>query len=96
MEKLTYDQIAQGEGYLSQDLRDDIPKDSKYYVNFAYTDYGGDFFDKVCIEYFKENYPNNIVYEDTCYYGQNAIKYLKRNKQFKSTKKYKRTVRSLH
>lgn len=42
-------------------------------INFAYTDYGGDFFDKVCIAFFAENYPNNIVKEDTYYYGQNAF-----------------------
>lgn len=42
-------------------------------INFAYTDYGGTFFDKVCIAYFTENHPNNIVSEPAAYYGQNAF-----------------------
>jgi hypothetical protein len=42
-------------------------------VNFAYTDYGGDFFDKVAIAFFSENYPDNIVFESTVYGGQNAF-----------------------
>jgi hypothetical protein len=42
-------------------------------LNFAYTDYGGDFFDKVAIEFFLENYPDNIVVENTMYSGKNAI-----------------------
>jgi hypothetical protein len=89
MEKLTYSQIVTGQGYLSQELRDSIPKNSEHYVNFAYTDYGGDFFDKVCIEYFKENYPDNIVYEETCYYGQNAVIYGKVASDFlKETESY--------
>ena len=28
-------------------------------ISFAYTDYGGDFLDKVAIRYFEENYPEN-------------------------------------
>jgi hypothetical protein len=42
-------------------------------VAFAYTDYGGDFFDVVAIEYFQENYPQNIVVERAAYSGKNAI-----------------------
>ena len=42
-------------------------------IAFAYTDYGGDFMDKVAIEYFLENHPKNIVVENTGYSGQNAI-----------------------
>ena len=42
-------------------------------IAFAYTDYGGDFMDKVAIEYFLENHPKNIVVENTGYNGKNAI-----------------------
>jgi len=42
-------------------------------INFAYTDYGGDFFDKVCIAFFAEKYPNNIVKENTGLNGENAF-----------------------
>ena len=42
-------------------------------IAFAYTDYGGDFMDKVVIEYFLENYPRNIVVENSAYNGKNAI-----------------------
>jgi hypothetical protein len=42
-------------------------------IAFAYTDYGGDFMDKVAIEYFLENHPKNIVVENTGYSGKNAI-----------------------
>lgn len=38
-------------------------KHSDIYLNFAYTDYGGSFLDKVIISYFKEYYPGNIVHE---------------------------------
>jgi hypothetical protein len=47
--------------------------DADKVLNFAYTDYGGDFFDKVAIEYFEEEYPDNIVVENTMYSGKNAI-----------------------
>lgn len=42
-------------------------------IAFAFTDYGGDFIDKVAIEYFEENYPENIVSENTSYFGKNAF-----------------------
>ena len=42
-------------------------------INFAHTDYGGDFFDKVCIAFFSEKYPNNIVKENTGWGGENAF-----------------------
>ena len=42
-------------------------------IHFAFTDYGGDFLDKVAIEYFKKKYPKNIVSEDTAYSGENAF-----------------------
>lgn len=42
-------------------------------INFAYTDYGGDFFDKVCVAFFTEKYPNNIVKELTGWSGENAF-----------------------
>lgn len=48
-------------------------KNSDFYLNFAYTDYGGDFFDKVAIAYFKEKHPESIVYESTSFNGENAF-----------------------
>lgn len=38
-----------------------------------YLSYGGSFLDKVIISYFKENYPENIVYEKTSWKGENAF-----------------------
>lgn len=48
-------------------------KHSNIYLNFAYTDYGGSFLDKVVISYFKKYYPENIVYERTSWNGENAF-----------------------
>jgi hypothetical protein len=48
-------------------------KKSNEYINIAYTDYGGSFFDKVLISYFKKKYPKNIVFESTSWNGQNAF-----------------------
>lgn len=48
-------------------------KHSDIYLNFAYTDYGGSFLDKVIISYFKEYYPKNIVHERTSWNGENAF-----------------------
>lgn len=55
---------------LVQEAKD---KHSDIYLNFAYTDYGGSFLDKVIISYFKEYYPENIVHERTAWYGENAF-----------------------
>lgn len=41
---------------------------SDIYLNFAYTDYGGLFLDKVIIYY-----PENIVHEETSWNGENAF-----------------------
>lgn len=48
-------------------------KYSDIYLNFAYTDYGGSFLDKVVISYFKKYYPENIVHERTSWNGENAF-----------------------
>lgn len=42
-------------------------------VNVAFTDYGGEFFDKVLIAYFAAKHPANIIKENTSYNGQNAF-----------------------
>lgn len=55
---------------LLQEAKD---KHSDIYLNFAYTDYGGSFLDKVIISYFKEYYPENIVHETTSWNGENAF-----------------------
>ncbi|MES2382435.1 MAG: hypothetical protein V4538_15415 [Bacteroidota bacterium] len=48
-------------------------KENDIIVNFAFTDYGGDFFDKVCCKYFAENNPDNFIKESTYYYGENGF-----------------------
>ena len=60
-----------GSNELKEELKSKI-KENDMYINFAYTDYGGDFFDKVCIEYFIKEYPQNIIWENTVYSGKNA------------------------
>lgn len=55
---------------LLQEAKD---KHSDIYLNFAYTDYGGSFLDKVIISYFKKYYPENIVHERTSWNGENAF-----------------------
>lgn len=55
---------------LVQEAKD---KHSDIYLNFAYTDYGGSFLDKVIISYFKEYYQENIVHEKTSWNGENAF-----------------------
>lgn len=57
-------------GSLVQEAKD---KHSDIYLNFAYTNYGGSFLDKVIISYFKEYYPENIVHEKTSWNGENAF-----------------------
>jgi NAD(P)H-flavin reductase len=42
-------------------------------VNVAYTDYGGDFFDKVLIQYFEEKHPDSIIVESAGWNGYNAF-----------------------
>jgi hypothetical protein len=44
-----------------------------YVISFAYTDYGGDFLDKVAISYFSENYPENTIKENSGWGGENAF-----------------------
>lgn len=55
---------------LVQEAKD---KHSDIYLNFAYTNYGGSFLDKVTISYSKEYYPENIVHEKTSWNGENAF-----------------------
>ena len=48
-------------------------KNAKQYLNVCYSDYGGTFFDKVLISYFKKEHPNNIVVENAGWNGENAF-----------------------
>lgn len=62
--------------YASSDLLEQLNakiKEGDLIVNFAFTDYGGSFFDKVFIEYFLKFHPENIVSENTNWYGKNAF-----------------------
>lgn len=42
-------------------------------IAFGYSDYGGDFFDKVAIAYFRENYPDNIIWGNIAFGGETAV-----------------------
>lgn len=79
MQKYTVKELKTGKCfasyYLKEDKRIEKLKDDDIIINFAYTDYGGDFFDKACIAYFKEKYPDNIIIENTVCNGENAILY---------------------
>lgn len=50
-----------------------LPAEQQNFTSFAYTDYGGDFFDRVCSQYFQEKYPENTISESTDYFGENTI-----------------------
>jgi hypothetical protein len=75
--RLEYVTDAFASGSLMEELKEKlgIETDSlgdNYVISFAYTDYGGDFMDKVAIAYFKENYPDNTLVENAGYNGENA------------------------
>jgi hypothetical protein len=77
--KLQYINDAFASYELQDELRTKLGIDENIYsvgdnvvISFAYTDYGGDFLDKVAIRYFEENYPENTLVENAGYNGQNA------------------------
>ena len=94
MQNLTIKDVLNGKGFISYAMRDNIKElnlnDDTIVVNFAYTDYGGDFFDKVAIEYFSIiQYSNCFIVENTCYYGKNAVLFGSVAKDFiEATKNY--------
>ena len=67
--------FSNGWTYVASESLVQVAKDkhSDIYLNFAYTDYGGSFLDKVIISYFKEYYPENIVHEKTSWNGENTF-----------------------
>jgi len=78
--KLQYINDAFASYGLQDELRTKLGIDENAYsvgdnvvISFAYTDYGGDFLDKVAIRYFEENYPQNTLVENAGYGGQNAF-----------------------
>lgn len=81
MEKMTFKDFKHGKGYFDISLRDDDivllqeegVKDDDIIINFAYTDYGGDFLDKVCIQFFLDRKEKTFHAHNTVYYGKNAI-----------------------
>lgn len=70
---------GQYNGYASDSLREELATraDAAAFpvVNLAYTDYGGEFFDIVVMDYFLKNHPENIITETTSYFGRNAFLY---------------------
>lgn len=52
-------------------LKKDVSTDK--YIAISYTDYGGTYLEKIFIQYLKETHPNNIIVENTVYFGENAI-----------------------
>ena len=81
MQKMTWGQAVERygrKGYASNSLREELVQRAESasafpVVNLAYTDYGGDFFDIVVMDYFLERHPENIVAEPTSYSGRNAF-----------------------
>lgn len=64
--------------FASDELIEQLTKHPNYeengiILNFAFTDYGGDFFDKIVIEHFEKEHPENIASENTYYFGKNAF-----------------------
>jgi hypothetical protein len=90
--KLALGGTVLSDAFASESLREELESKMKKgdpIVSFAYTDYGGSFGDKVAIEYFKENHPKNIVFENTGYGGQNGIVFGEPAKEFlKESKNY--------
>lgn len=62
----------------SESLYDDAKQKATLYennavINVGYTNYGGTFADKALIAFFKENYPQCIISENTAWDGENAF-----------------------
>lgn len=76
MKTIDINTVGRREYYASDNLIEELRNKTAAIdkiINFAYTDYGGSFYDKVCITYFSENYPDNIVKENTSWNGENAL-----------------------
>ena len=79
MESLTLKSFEAGKGFwydredLVKELREEGLTDDSIIINFAYTDYGGDFLDNVFIKYFEEEKTKTFAVQNTVYYGKNAI-----------------------
>lgn len=55
-----------------ESICDELPKGSKVlYVH--YSDYGGSIMGKMLIEYFKRDYPENIIHDKLSYNGEEAV-----------------------
>lgn len=86
-------ELDEGTGFFgSRGLVDELKEKMKKgdtVVNFAYTDYGGDFMDRVAIQYFQEEHPDSIVFENTRFFGKNAFIFGDVAKEFvEATKSY--------
>jgi len=73
-EVVSHDEIGNsfGSASLKKKLKSKIKEDDTV-IQFSYSDYAGDFGDKVSIAYFKKNHPKNIVSETTGYNGEAAF-----------------------
>ena len=71
--------VYEVDGFGSDELKDKVKETlldskSKNYVNLAFTDYGGTYFDKVMIAYLEKKYmqSNDFFVEDTFHFGKNC------------------------
>ena len=75
----TFKFVYEVDGFGSNELKDKVKETlldskSKNYVNLAFTDYGGTYFDKVMIAYLEKNHKqsDDFFVESTCYFGKNC------------------------
>jgi len=85
METMTAKQFRQGNGFMSWQLRRQFPdniKDDQLVINFAYTDYGGSFIDKVIIAFLRSKHVQHMLHEHTSWSGENCTLYSKKYVKF--------------
>lgn len=69
---------GQDAGFASDPLREELAAHAAAaapfpVVNLAYTDYGGEFFDIIVMDYFLKHHPEHIITETTGWNGRNAF-----------------------
>lgn len=75
MEKYTISNLVNtyASDALKLELKERVADVNEIVYNPCYTDYGGSFMDRVLIEWAKKYHPNDIVFENTSWGGQNAF-----------------------